>query len=114
VRIGELAQRAGVSPSKIRFYEARGLLPSAARLPNGYRDFGDHDLEVVSFIDRAQSLGFTLRDIAAHLGTPHDDGRKARLKARLEEKLAELDDHLQQVRARRALISSLIDEIQLP
>ena len=113
MRIGELAKRASVSTSKIRFYEAQGLLPSAARLPNGYRDYRDYDLEVVRFIDRAQSLGFTLRDVATHLNTPNGDTRKAQLEARLEEKVAELDAHMEQVRARRALILTLIAEVKL-
>ena len=114
MRIGELANRANISTSKIRFYEAQGLLPASTRLPNGYRNFGDYALEVVRFIDRAQSLGFTLRDVATHLSMPHGDRRKVRLQARLEEKLAELDDHLEKVRARRALILTLIDEVKLP
>jgi MerR family transcriptional regulator, copper efflux regulator len=113
MRIGELAKRAGISTSKIRFYEAKALLPPAARLPNGYRDYGDHDLEVVRFIDRAQSLGFTLREVATHLNSPLGDGRKARLQTQLEEKLAELDMHLEQVRARRAVIVKLIDEVRV-
>jgi MerR family copper efflux transcriptional regulator len=112
MRIGELAKRAGVNTSKIRFYEARGLLPPAARLANGYRDYGERDLEVVLFIDRAQGLGFTLREVATHLSSPQGDARKARLQARLEEKLAELDAHLEQVRARRAVILVLIDEVR--
>lgn len=112
MRIGELARRAGVSTSKIRFYEAQGLLAAAVRLQNGYRDYGDHDLEVVKFIGRAQSLGFTLRDVSTHLRSPQGDTRKARLQARLEEKLAELDLHLEQVRARRAMILNLIDEVE--
>ncbi|THD58937.1 MerR family transcriptional regulator [Phenylobacterium sp.] len=113
MRIGELAKRAGVSTSRIRFYEANGLLPPAARLPNGYRDYGDHDLDVVRFIARAQGLGFTLRDVAAHLSSPQGDARKARLQARLEDKLAELDTFLEQVGARRAVMLSLIDELRL-
>jgi MerR family copper efflux transcriptional regulator len=113
MRIGELAKRAGVSTSKIRFYEAQGLLLPATRLPNRYRDYGDDALQVVKFIHRAQSLGFTLRDVATHLSTPPGDGRKARLQARLEEKLAELDVQLEQARARRALILTLIDEVRL-
>jgi MerR family transcriptional regulator, copper efflux regulator len=113
VRIGELAKRASVSTSKIRFYEANGLLPPAARLANGYREYGDYDLEVVRFITRAQTLGFTLRDVATHLASPQGDARKARLQARLEDKLGELDAHLEQVRVRRAEILTLIDEVRL-
>jgi DNA-binding transcriptional MerR regulator len=37
MRIGELAKRAGVIASKLRFYEARGVLLSAVRSENGYR-----------------------------------------------------------------------------
>ena len=112
MRIGELAKRARVSTSKIRFYEARGLLPPAARLANGYRDYGEDVLEIVAFIDRAQSVGFTLRDVATHLLSPKGDGRKARVQARLEEKLAELDVYLDQVRARRTKIVDLIEEVR--
>lgn len=75
LRIGELAKMAGVSSSKIRFYEACGLLPPAQRLANGYRDYGVYALSIVNFIGRAQRLGFTLRDVAAHLRSPADGGR---------------------------------------
>ena len=112
MRIGELAQRAGVRTSKIRFYEARGLLPAAARLANGYRDYGDYALQVVTFIGRARSLGFTLRDVATHLRSPKGDRRKARLQERLEAKLVELDAHMEQARARRATILQLITEVR--
>ena len=43
--IGELAERAGISTSKLHFYEARGILPTVARFENGYRDYEDHALE---------------------------------------------------------------------
>jgi MerR family transcriptional regulator, copper efflux regulator len=112
MRIGILAKRAGVSTSKIRFYETRGLLSPAARLANGYRDYGEYALEVVRFISRARSLGFTLRDIATHLRSPEDGGRKARLQARLEAKVAELDAHIEQVRARRAMILDIIEDVR--
>jgi MerR family transcriptional regulator, copper efflux regulator len=112
MRIGELAKRAGVSTSKLRFYEARGVLLPAARSENGYRDYGDHALEVVRFTTRAQSLGFTLRDVAAHLRSPEDGGRKARLQAQLEAKLVELDAHIEQARARRVMVLKLIEEMR--
>ena len=112
MRIGELAKQAGVSTSKIRFYETSGLLRPAARLTNGYRDYGDHALAVVTFIDRARSLGFTLRDVATHLRSPAGDERKARLQASLEAKLVELDVHIEQALARRTMIVDLIEEVR--
>ena len=49
MRIGELAKRAGVGTSKIRFYESRGLLAPAARLANGYLRDPDVSVEVEEY-----------------------------------------------------------------
>jgi MerR family copper efflux transcriptional regulator len=112
MRIGDLAKLTDVSTSKIRFYEAEGLLPAAARLANGYRDYDGRAVAVVKFIGRARSLGFRLSEVAAHLRSPQGEGRKARLQAQLEAKLAELDAHMKEVRARRAMIAGLVDEVR--
>jgi len=112
MRIGDLAKLTGVSASTIRFYEAQSLLPAAVRLANGYRDYDRRAVEVVKFINRARSLGFGLREIAMHLRSPQGEERKARLQAQLEAKLLELDAHLKDVRARRAIMSDLIEEIR--
>jgi MerR family transcriptional regulator, copper efflux regulator len=112
MRIGDLARLTGVSTSKIRFYEAQGLLPAAARLANGYRDYDGHAVAVVKFIGRARSLGFRLSEVATHLRSPRGEGRKAWLQAQLEAKLAELDAHIEEVRARRAVIAGLVEEVR--
>lgn len=112
MRIGDLAKLTGVSPSTIRFYEAQSLLPAAARLANGYRDYDLRAVEIVKFIDRARSLGFGLREVAMHLRSPQGEKRKARLQAQLEAKLSELDARMKEVRARRAVISDLIEEVR--
>jgi DNA-binding transcriptional MerR regulator len=112
MRIGDLAKLTGVSASTIRFYEIQGLLPAPGRLANGYRDYDRHAVEIVKFIDRARNLGFGLREVAAHLRLPRGEERKARLQAQLEAKLSELDAHVAQVRARRAMISDLVEEVR--
>lgn len=112
MRIGELATRAGVSTSKIRFYEAQKLLLPASRLANGYRVFGEGDLRAVTFINRAQTLGFTLREIAAHMRLPAGERRKARMLQHLEAKLAELDRLLADVEVRRAMVVDLILDVR--
>lgn len=91
MRIGQLATQAGVPASRIRFYEAQCLLPLPARRASGYRDYNEEALAIVSFIARARSLGFTLKEIAAHLRSPDNAERKARLLALAQAKLAELD-----------------------
>lgn len=63
IRIGTLARLAGVSVETIRYYEARGLISTAARRPSGYREFAADTVHQVRFIGRAQSLGFSLSEI---------------------------------------------------
>lgn len=112
MRIGELAARAGVSTSKIRFYEARKLLPPACRTANGYRIYGDGDLRAVTFINRAQTLGFTLREIAAHMRLPAGEQRMTKKLQQLEAKLAELDRHLADAGLRRAMVMDMILDVR--
>ena len=61
--IGELAARAGLAPSAIRYYESIGLLPEPYRV-SGQRRYGDDTLKRLEFIATAQQAGFTLREIA--------------------------------------------------
>ena len=64
--IGELAERAGVNASALRFYESKALL-RADRTPGGQRRYRRSDLRRLSFILIAQRLGFSLADIRAQL-----------------------------------------------
>ena len=45
MRIGDLAQRSGLTTATIRFYERQGLLPPPSRADNGYREYSVTDLE---------------------------------------------------------------------
>jgi MerR family transcriptional regulator, copper efflux regulator len=64
LRVAELADRAGVAPSTVRFYERAGLLSPARRAVNRYRMFDESALEELAFIQRAKSIGMSLEDIA--------------------------------------------------
>ena len=63
MRIGELAARADVNIDTIRYYERRGLLEPPERLASGYRVYDADAVRRVSFIRRAQAVGFTLHEI---------------------------------------------------
>jgi len=63
VRIGELAQRHGVTTKTIRFYESIGLMPDPPRTASGYRSYEEPDAERLTFIKTAQRLGLSLDDI---------------------------------------------------
>jgi MerR family mercuric resistance operon transcriptional regulator len=62
-RIGEVAERTGVSVETLRYYEKRRLLNAPARTQGGYRVYSDAVMHQVTFIKQAQSLGLTLDDI---------------------------------------------------
>ncbi|WP_206788188.1 MerR family transcriptional regulator [Amycolatopsis sp. MtRt-6] len=61
MRIGELAQRTGVTTRALRFYEDQGLL-TARRSANGYREYGEDDLQLVREIQTLQTVGLTLEE----------------------------------------------------
>ncbi|HWC12160.1 MAG TPA: MerR family transcriptional regulator [Acidimicrobiales bacterium] len=64
MRIGQLAARVGVNPKTVRYYESIGLLPPPPRLPSGYREYTDDDVDRVGFVRAAQRLGLSLSEIS--------------------------------------------------
>ena len=60
--ISQVAQRAGIRTSTIRYYEQIDLLPIARRI-NGRRRYDPSILERLAFIQVTQNLGFTLGEI---------------------------------------------------
>ncbi len=112
MRIGEFARHAGVRTSKIRFYEEHGLLPRAARLANGYRSYDAADLRIITFINEARTLGFSLTDVSRFMEQSAEEKRDKRsLVGALEKKLAAVDQHLDQMRQQRNRISALLSRI---
>ena len=67
MNIGEVSERSGLPAKTIRYYEEIGLI-NIPRDPNGYRRFGDGELEHLSFLARARGLGFSIEDCRALLG----------------------------------------------
>jgi MerR family copper efflux transcriptional regulator len=90
--IGEVARRAGVATSAVRYYERRGLLAPDGRT-SGQRRYGEASLRRLVFIGMLQDAGLSLDDITGVLEAGSVGGWKAivteRL-ARLEEELARL------------------------
>jgi MerR family transcriptional regulator, redox-sensitive transcriptional activator SoxR len=66
--IGEVADRAGVAPSALRFYEREGLV-EATRSDGGQRRYHRDVLRRVAFIRAAQRVGLTLDDIRGALAS---------------------------------------------
>jgi MerR family transcriptional regulator, redox-sensitive transcriptional activator SoxR len=68
IPIGELARRAGVAASALRFYEAQGLI-AAGRSSGGRRQYPREVLRRVAFIRAAQAVGLSLADIQQALAS---------------------------------------------
>jgi MerR family redox-sensitive transcriptional activator SoxR len=66
--IGQLAERAGVATSAIRFYEARGLV-HAVRTTGNQRRYEQTTLRRLAFIRTAQRVGLSLDEVGAALAT---------------------------------------------
>jgi MerR family redox-sensitive transcriptional activator SoxR len=88
--IGEVAERSGMSTSRIRYYETRGLLPEPERAA-GKRRYDEGVFRRLAIIDAAQRVGFTLEEIRDLLGS-RDDLAHERLRQLALLKLPELDD----------------------
>jgi DNA-binding transcriptional MerR regulator len=105
MRIADLARQAGVSTATLRYYEDQGLLRPARRTDAGYRVYGDDALHRVGFIQRAKSLGLTLREIQqlSERRSEASDGH-ARLRHALVHKLADTDRRIRGLETLRAAL----------
>ncbi len=100
MRIGEVARRAGVRVSLIRYYEDIGVLPEPPRV-SGQRRYDDTVLRRLSVIDVAQRAGLSLdeiRDLLDH----GNDPMSARLRDLADRRLPEIDALIE--RARRVRV----------
>ncbi|MEV6374863.1 MerR family transcriptional regulator [Micromonospora musae] len=97
LRSGELADAAGVNQQTLRYYERRGLLASPERSPGGHRLYPAETVTLLRVIKTAQRLGFTLNEVADLLDVGrHQHSRRSDtgLRARAEDKLAEVEERL--------------------
>jgi MerR family copper efflux transcriptional regulator len=90
--IGQAAKAAGVTRKAVRVYEAKGLLTASERTTSGYRLYGARDVELLTFIRRARTLGLHLDDIREVL-TIRNGGIPpcATVRDLLDDRIAELD-----------------------
>ncbi len=104
--IGEVAARAGVRTSAIRFYESSGVLPAPARV-NGQRRYSPGVLAWLTVIRMAQEAGFTIAEIATLLnGFTPDTPAAARWRSLAREKIVEIDAQI----ARALIMRQVLDE----
>ena len=99
--ISQLADRAGVPATTLRFYESAGLLP-AGRTSGGYRVYDEDAVERLSFITTAKRLGLPLEEIAGLLPVWADGSCtqvRDSLRPRLAERIAEAEQRASELAA---------------
>ncbi|HKN52307.1 MAG TPA: MerR family transcriptional regulator [Amycolatopsis sp.] len=113
MRIGELARRAGTTTRALRFYEAQGLL-TARRTANGYREYGEAELQLVTEILTLQTVGLSLdetRPFVECLRSGHETGDSCPSSIEMyRRKLAEADACLARLSALRAELAAKLAE----
>ena len=102
--IGEVARRAGLRPSALRYYERLGLLPEPGRA-SGRRRYDDAVLLRLRVIGFGRACGFSLREIRQlFAGRPYS----ATLRALAGRKLVDLERAIERLHAMQELLRSAL------
>jgi MerR family transcriptional regulator, redox-sensitive transcriptional activator SoxR len=102
--IGQVAKRAGLRPSAIRYYEASGLLPEPVRV-SGWRRYGNSVFTALAAIELAQQAGFSLEEIRTLLrGFSRRTAPSARWAMLARKKLPEIDALIARAHAMKDLL----------
>lgn len=112
MNIGELAERTGLSRSRIRFYETKGLLNQVSRSSNGYRSYQPDAVLVLKIITSAQQAGFSLSDIAKVLPSNLSGWQHDELVGQLRQKVADIKDVISQLELSKLNLELLIARIE--
>lgn len=110
MQIGEAAKLSGVSSKMIRHYERIGLVPSAERRGNTYRDYSPADVPRLRFVHRARDLGFSIAKIRDLLRLWSDQARSsAEVKGLAIEHIGELEGRIELLRQMADTLRGLAD-----
>jgi len=96
MRIGELADRTGLTTKTIRYYEDIGILPEPERMANGYRTYSPTSVERLSFVKDAQAAGLSLAEIGMVLDMrDHGESTCDHVVTLLETRLEDIDRQME-------------------
>lgn len=102
--IGEVAQRAGLRPSAIRYYESAGILPKPRRV-SGQRRYAPDILHLLHAVNVAKQAGFSISEMQQLFRSIEDQEAPSAAWERLaHRKLAEIDDLIQRAQSMKLLL----------
>ncbi|MFM2430570.1 MAG: hypothetical protein RLZZ511_1783 [Cyanobacteriota bacterium] len=98
LKVGELSKRTQVTVGTLRYYESLGLLVPAQRAKSGYRYYATAAIEQVQFIQKAQTVGFSLPEIQRLMGVRVPGAlRRLVLHELLDQKILSLGSEIQRL-----------------
>jgi len=112
MRIGELAKLSGLTASRIRFYEAEGLITAVERGANGYREYSAAAVWMLEIIASAQSTGFSLEQIRHLLPVKAGNWQHEALVEALERKVIEIEAMQKRLKENKKQLLVTIDSIR--
>ena len=102
--IGEVARRAGIRPSALRYYESIGLMPTPKRV-SGRRRYDESTVQMLKIVQLAQAAGFTVAEIQTLLhGFAPDTPPAARWQPLATRKISELDALIARAQQMKAVL----------
>lgn len=112
MKIGELAKQCGVAASAIRFYESKGLLKSIPRKSNGYREYPEEAVILLTIIVTAQQAGFSLDEIKQILPPNISNWEHDKLIAALQKKIADIELLEKQLKKNKSQLKEVLKAIE--
>jgi DNA-binding transcriptional MerR regulator len=116
LRIGEVAEQAGVNVQTLRYYERVGLLEKPDREESGYRSYSRKTIDQVRLIKSAQALGYSLKEIEDLVRLCSVDGRDREACfaafALAQERLKEINEKIESLRTLKASLEAIIAPCQ--
>lgn len=110
MRIGELAEQAGLTAKTIRYYESIGLMGEPDRHANGYRDYGDEGADRLRFIRDSQAAGLTLAEVSEILRMKAaGESTCGHTRSLLARHLADVDAHIERLLSTRAELTAMAE-----
>jgi len=106
--IGRLAKLVGVNIETIRYYQRIGLIDEPVVPLSGFRQYPVKTAESITFVKRAQRLGFSLKEIAELLKI--GDGHCDDVRTRAEKKRNKIEDQIRDLQSLRDTLNKLICE----
>lgn len=111
MNISQAAKACGLSPKTIRYYERIELIGPASRGLNGYRDYNLQDLEVMRFVQRARSTGFSVEECRQLLSLYRNTERHSHeVKDIVKEKLARVENQIVELQKMRSSLEQLVEQ----